>query len=434
MSLSFRAYLFIALTCILGIAEQWNPGSAFGLWKIMGFTLLLIILIEYYLQKRLPLSARRIFKEQMKLGKKAEIILELAHDAHWNLSAEVMEVSPPGLSIDNTGPHSMVVKTGSIYRLLLVATADQLGEYVWGNIHLRLQGRFGFSWWNQVLEYSNAFRIVPDQLAGPERLKLSTIQVGELDRVRTGSGFEFFGHREYQFNDPIKTIDWKASARSVKPVVKIFSEEQRLSLALMLDLGRNSHLVYGPLSQLNHYINMSARFAEHALINHNSEMNFVAYADQLKCSISRLQGLTGIRRLRNQLTELRSAKEESNPLDAAYHLMQSLTKRSLIVVLADLDFLGAESQFLKAATLLRSRHLPLMIALEDKQLHKLKLASADTWLSPYQNLAAQEMIEHRTATQTRLAKLGIPALISSTETLENDVISFYHKMLSRGQW
>lgn len=50
-----------------------------------------------------------------------------------------------------------------------------------------------------------------------------------------GQGLEFHEVREYQFGDDIRSIDWRVTARTDKPYVKVFTEERERTVVLCID-------------------------------------------------------------------------------------------------------------------------------------------------------------------------------------------------------
>lgn len=50
-----------------------------------------------------------------------------------------------------------------------------------------------------------------------------------------GQGLEFHEVREYRFGDDIRTIDWRVTARTDKPYVKVFTEERERTVILCVD-------------------------------------------------------------------------------------------------------------------------------------------------------------------------------------------------------
>ena len=50
-----------------------------------------------------------------------------------------------------------------------------------------------------------------------------------------GLGSEFYGMRKYVFGDQFRLIDWKASARTQKLIVKEFESERDVSVMILVD-------------------------------------------------------------------------------------------------------------------------------------------------------------------------------------------------------
>ena len=50
-----------------------------------------------------------------------------------------------------------------------------------------------------------------------------------------GHGLNFAGYREYQHGDDIRLVDWNVTARSSRPMLKLFEQEHASALMLVLD-------------------------------------------------------------------------------------------------------------------------------------------------------------------------------------------------------
>jgi len=64
--------------------------------------------------------------------------------------------------------------------------------------------------------------------------------VGDSRSAIKGTGFEFDQIREYNCGDDIRFIDWKASARNNKLLVKQYIEERSRTIILMVDVSQSS--------------------------------------------------------------------------------------------------------------------------------------------------------------------------------------------------
>ncbi len=69
----------------------------------------------------------------------------------------------------------------------------------------------------------------------------SRIRAGESPTVWHGQGMEPIETRAYQAGDDIRHLDWRATARSGKPRSKVFADERRHSLALLIDYRPTMH-------------------------------------------------------------------------------------------------------------------------------------------------------------------------------------------------
>jgi len=65
---------------------------------------------------------------------------------------------------------------------------------------------------------------------------VNTKVIGRYKSVFKGRGLEFADYRDYTQNDDASLIDWKASARANKTLVKEFVEERNLNVFLLIDV------------------------------------------------------------------------------------------------------------------------------------------------------------------------------------------------------
>ena len=60
---------------------------------------------------------------------------------------------------------------------------------------------------------------------------------------KRGQGMEFMNLRDYQKGDSVKSIDWRATGRRNKPIVREYQEEQDQQVLLLLDSGYRLHRI-----------------------------------------------------------------------------------------------------------------------------------------------------------------------------------------------
>lgn len=86
---------------------------------------------------------------------------------------------------------------------------------------------------------------------------------------KTGSGIEFADHREYVPGDDFRSLDWNVYQRTGRLLVRLFEEEEDLSVYFLLDVSRSMGLVAGEkrASKLRYGKRLVAALAFVALAN-----------------------------------------------------------------------------------------------------------------------------------------------------------------------
>ena len=78
--------------------------------------------------------------------------------------------------------------------------------------------------------------------------------------------------------------------------------------------------------------------------------------------------------------------------------------------------------------ILQPKHQPLLAAISDSEVRLLSESSANTWLDPYQALAATEMMQNWRHTRVRLERMGIPVVLSDIRYLDKQVLDNYDRL------
>jgi len=133
-----------------------------------------------------------------------------------------------------------------------------VGSHSWGPLRLVAADPLGLYRARRIVADPLVARVQPRLMALP-RVALSMptlLQPGGVSKSRRrGVGTEFVELREYRPGDEVRTIDWKASARLGRLIVKVFEQETSLNVAVVLDA--SAEMFRGPLG--NTVVEWSAR-------------------------------------------------------------------------------------------------------------------------------------------------------------------------------
>jgi uncharacterized protein (DUF58 family) len=293
----------------------------------------------------------------------------------------------------------------------------------------RIGGPLGLAWWSRRFEPSYSFKVMPELLRDAAR-RISASGGGMRAHFNQGAGAEILQLREYRAGDPQNAIDWKATARRGRLISRDYTEDQHLDIVIAIDAGRTSALRAGDLDRLGHYINLAARFAEHAVAQ-DDRVGVMLFADQPLATLAPGRGLGSVLRIRQMLSAATPKMAESNPLNAALRIRTLVRHRSLIVMLTDVDDATVAGQLASAARLLLPKHLPLIAGISSPEAEAMRDTPAHSWLDPYQALAAQEYVSRLERNVRALRALGAPALVTRPEHMERAVFDAYVEFRNR---
>ncbi|MGB6451450.1 MAG: DUF58 domain-containing protein, partial [Steroidobacteraceae bacterium] len=261
MSLRRNALILILLIALLAILGQWNPDLA--RWWCMPCALLLLgLAYEGAALGRCALQLETLAPERWPLGGAREVQYALRQDSRLDLWVEVLLSAPGEFTAE---PHTEILRLarGIPARAILRAAARRLGRYPWPAPAIRLGGPLRLAWWSRRASIECTVSVVPDIVDRIEQAAGN--RSAGAERARSpGAGAEILQLREYRRGDPLRVIDWKASARRGRLISRDMSEDQHLEVIVAIDAGRASGLGAGDVDRLSLYVNIAARLAQRA--------------------------------------------------------------------------------------------------------------------------------------------------------------------------
>lgn len=430
MNLTGLAFLLAGLIALLGIAGLWYGEELSGAWRFPAALFLVAFIAEGALARRHKFAMRRAHDTQISLGEPFIIDLLITNEEEGSLILETQPGCPTGI----TGldiPVRSVIAGGEKHHEKFTAVPKTLGSFTWPPIYTRVLGYFGLAWWPRKIALLGGGDVVPSQLTSQERAS-GVIAGGEIAMRARGAGLELVSLRDYRAGDPLRAIDWKASARSGRHTVRIFSEDQQLELVLVIDAGRSSNLEAGPLTRIQHYINIAARLAEKAIHN-GDRVGIVVFAGKPQEVLTPVTGMAGLMQIRGVLARIRVNSEDSNPLAAMLEVRRLVQHRSLVPLFTDLDEGERADQLTKATRLIAPQHLPLIAALLDQEVEAMRQKPAERWLDPYETLAAETITQEAHNVMMQLVRLGAAVVLERPDALDSAVLAYYEKLRRRRQ-
>ena len=429
MHLRLNGLVFAVLTVLVAILGTWSGESDLQrLWLLPLALLLLGLAYEGMTVTRARANVTIDASAQGILGRPMPLHFLFRHDLGRDVELQVAPAAPEAVEID-TEIRTLSVPPGQAAGIEMQATPRRLGQHQWPSMQVRIGGPLKLAWWSRRFDASYSFKVMPELLRDAAG-RISAVGGGMRAHFNQGAGAEILQLREYRAGDPQNAIDWKATARRGRLISRDYTEDQHLDIVIAIDAGRTSALRAGDLDRLGHYINLAARFAEHAVAQ-DDRVGVMLFADQPLATLAPGRGIGSVFRIRQMLAAATPKLAESNPLNAALRIRSLVRHRSLIVMLTDVDDATVAGQLASAARLLLPKHLPLIAGISSPEAEAMRAAPAHSWLDPYESLAAQEYISRLERNVRALRALGAPALVTRPEHMERAVFDAYVEFRNR---
>jgi uncharacterized protein (DUF58 family) len=332
--------LLIALAAWLGLAVLAIFGPAWlPWWQWSGAALSGIALADAWLALRFgnPVTVRREIQQTWPVGMAQTIHLRLASPER-EAAGWVFDRHPDAFAAE-TLPLAFRVRRGEWTRLGYTLRPTERGDHGFGLTELRLLSPLRFWLTRHEAGEAETVRVYPNFAQVTEYALLATdhrlAQMGLLRRRRRGEGSDFQQLREYRRDDALRRIDWKATAKQRKPIVREYQDERDQNIVFLLDCGQRMRTRDDALSHFDHTLNALLLLAYVAL-RQGDAVGLSTFAHAEPRFLAPRKSLDTVQRLLNATYDLQPSLRTPDYPMAGQALAERLTKRSLIVLLTNL--------------------------------------------------------------------------------------------------
>jgi uncharacterized protein (DUF58 family) len=261
-------------------------------------------------------------------------------------------------------------RTDSTYSV----TPSRRGEVTFAPAEVRIKSRWGLCELRERLGGDEVRRVYPDfaqvaryaWLAGDRRLQ----EIGIKTYQKRGQGTDFKQLSEYRVGDSVRHMDWRATLRLGKPIVRQYQDERDQCVMLLVDCGRRMRADDRTMgigtSHFDQVLNAIMLLSYVALKGGDAvgAMTFGTPVGQERTFAPR-KGLRALNAMMGQLYDVEPTPTHSDYVTAAQALTRRLHKRALVIVIT--NFRDEDSTELSLALrLLRSRHLVMLASLRER--------------------------------------------------------------------
>lgn len=429
MVITGRAVVVVALFGLVPLARpQW---STFWLFVIAMVALLTADLVRSASPKDVDL--RRSGDSTVRVAEPAHLALRVDNRSRRRFTGSIRDAWPPSAP---TSPHhhDVTVEAGDRRVITTIAWPSRRGPAHADRVTIRALGPWGLAgrqsstavpWRIDVLPPFNARKHLPSKLARLRDLEGRTVV------LHRGQGSEFDSLREYVVGDDVRSIDWRATARSSDVMVRTWRPERDRHVLIVLDTGRTSAGRVGDAPRLD--AGIEATLLLTALAGRAGDrVDVLAWDRGIRGAVQGHSGPDLMAATTSMLATVDASLVETDWTRLAAEVARRARHRSLVVLLTALDPAPLRHGVLPVLPRLTRRHQVVLAAVSDPSVADMLTDRRDL-TSTYRAAAAAGLAHERRAVAGELTRSRVEVVDALPDDLAPALADRYLALKAAGR-
>jgi uncharacterized protein (DUF58 family) len=373
-------------------------------------------------------SIERVIPDRLVKGRPASIIYKVSRPRGVSTTLAILDELPMELGGDLLIDEIRIEREQSI-EISRDRTPLRRGIHVPGPTFVLWRSRMGLFRIRAQVADGGSVAILPASSA-PQRQSSLTHrslrdELGIRPRPARGEGTEFESLREYVSGDDPRHVDWHASARRGRLIVRQHQTERHHTVMIAVDTGRLMAGQIDATSKLDYAIDCAIALAR-ASKEYGDRVGFIAFDRELRVFTRPKAGFSGVGGIVRATMPLSPFPFEPNYRVLVETLARHQKRRALVVVLTDFVEGSASHELEDYLAVLARRHVVVLVAMRDRMLGELDERDPSiTRERLYRRLALQELAGEREAALARIAAFGAQTLDLDPARITAPVLNRY---------
>jgi uncharacterized protein (DUF58 family) len=310
------------------------------------------------------------------------------------------------------------------------------GRFAISRLAVRVEGPLGLAAAQRTRQLTHVLRVYPPFKSKDEaELRINRariLEVGLRSAQGRGGGTEFDQLREYTVDDEFRRIDWPATARANKAIVRTYRAERNQTVICLLDNGRMMAGRVDDVPRVEHAMDavmmltaVSTRLGDRA--------GLVAFDSRIQATVPPAFGRDQLGRVTEAMYDLEPQLAESDYLGAFSHTLARFRRRAMLVIFTELVEQAVHENLLPAMPLIARNHLVVVASVQDPDVVRWATSTPTEASAVYRKAAAVSALDERRRTVARLRGLGATVVDAPPSTLAPVLADAYLKVKATGR-
>ncbi len=383
--------------------------------------------------KQSGVDATRITPQRLSNGDENTIKLHVKSKYGVSTSVEIIDETPVQFQIRDFSIQQ-TFSPFSEHQFSYTLTPVNRGTFEFGSINLFVQSkvslfkrRFTIPDETQVPVYPSYIQMRKFEMYAISN-RLTDLGIKKVRRL--GHTMEFDQIREYVRGDDIRSINWKATARSNQLMINQYQDERSQQIINVVDLGRVMKMPFDGLQLLEYAINTSLVLSNIAVLKED-KAGLITFSNNDLKVVSADKKRTHVRKIQQALYNIETNFMESDFDKLILALKTHVKQRSLILLYTNFETLSSMERQLPYLRKIAKDHLLVTIFFENTELTSLTQKDAQNVSDIYLKTIAEKFSFEKKQIVKSLNRYGIHTIYTPPKELSINAINKYLELKAR---
>ena len=415
-------------------------GYFFPFWGIVGqlcllaTALLMFVDVLILMRPSHPLEATRLVPKRLSNGDANIIEIHVHQQYAFRISVTVIDELPFQFQLRD---HSLRLgmQPGEGKKVSYTLTPTKRGSYDFGSLNMYVSSVIGLI--ERRLRFDTGIEVpVYPSFIQMEKLELQAIsnqlvEMGIKQIRHIGHTMEFDQIREYVPGDDIRSINWKATARTGDLMVNQYQDERSQRIYSIIDTGRVMKMPFDGLTLLDYAINASLAISN-IVLKKDDKAGLITFSDRTCKIIPAEKKRTHLFNIQQALYDVSTQFNESDFGQLSSFIHRQVKQRSLFFLYTNFETLSSMERVLPVLKQLSARHLLVTIFFVNTELSQMLSTHPGNEEEIYIKTIAEKFWYEKKQIVKRLNQLGIQTILTTPKQLSINTINKYLEIKARG--
>lgn len=405
--------------------------TQFLLFVFIGLTAVDVFLV-FSIKKGFQVN--RFLPERLSNGDDNKIRLELKSNYKFKTSSKIIEELPYQFQ-KRDFIFQQKLKKQSTKVINYNLKPKKRGVYNFGHINVYVSSPLQLAVKKYILGDERKIKCYPSFLKLNEFTAKAIVNnsniIGNRKIRRIGHSLEFEQIKEYVSGDDIRTLNWKASAKTNRLMVNQYVEEKSQSVYSVIDKGRVMQMSFNQLTLLDYAINSSLAISN-VILRKQDKAGMLTFSKKIEDLIVAEQRNTQMNLISESLYNVKTDFYESDFSKLYANIKRKIPHRSLLILYTNFETLDGLNRQLPYLRALAKNHLLLVVFFKNIELNNLINKKAKNIQEVYDKIIAEKFRYEKNQIVTELRKYGIQSVLTEPNRLTGKTIDKYLELKSRG--